>query len=53
MTMDEWDKRKPKIVVMKENIHTETDICNLMADEQTTRDSFDNVQYRFYLIPDY
>ena len=53
MTLEEWNKKKHKIVVLKEGIHTEVDLCNFMADEQTTRDPYENVQYRFFCIPDY
>lgn len=53
MVGQEWDKKKMSIVVRKDNINSHEDICAFMADEQSTRDPYNNAQYRIILIPDF
>jgi len=49
----EWLAKKDDIVVLVEGIHNEDQITKFMCQQQNIREPFDNVQYKFFLIPDY
>jgi len=53
MSDDEWKIKREHIIVLKSGIHNEKDLVDFMIKEQCIRETFDNVQYKFYIFPDY
>ena len=53
MTDAEWNYKKDDVVVEVGNIHTDQQLSDFIAKEYGIRDSYDTVQYKFFLIPDY
>jgi len=51
MGEEEFRKKQEAIVVEVKDVHTEDQLLKFMCDEERIREDFDNVQYKFYLIP--
>ena len=49
----EWLAKKDEVIVLKEGIHDEAALSDYMCQLANIREPFDNVQYKFFLIPDY
>jgi hypothetical protein len=53
MKKDEWKHKEANFIQLIEGIHTDKDLGNFMAHQQSIRDPYDTVQYKFFLIPDF
>ena len=53
MSENEWNLKKDQVIVHKMNIHTDEELVAFMCEQQGIRDPLDNVQYKFFLIPDF
>lgn len=53
MEEEEWNRKKDKVVVLKEGIHTPQELTEFLIKEQSIRDPYDTVQYKLILVPDY
>lgn len=53
MEDNEWIAKQEFVIEQKKGIQTKEQLLRFMADEHSTRVPYDNVQYKFFCIPDY
>jgi hypothetical protein len=53
MSSEEWDTKRHDVFTKVEGIHTPDELNKFMCKEEKTRDSFDNVQFHYFLLPDW
>lgn len=53
MSKEEWDRKKDSVIVKVDNVHTDKQLVDFFTKLSMTRDELDNVQYKYYLIPDF
>jgi hypothetical protein len=53
MSKEEWDGKKDSVIVKVDNVHNDKQLIDFFTKLSMTRDELDNVQYKYYLIPDF